>query len=1101
MEEMMAAQRNSLDALGRELSKAISPLETFLSSPEEARALLNLLGWELPPGVDDIGLTVTIGAVIDQLRVIERSTPEEQRDPAVMGHRYAELLAKVAKLVADIRAAADALSNALSSDYLNATKINERFAPRLLDYLVIRYMEEEHYRLYSLLVLIGIFHIEAKGAKPEIFQVEHVEHTVMYDRVGMLLSDPGGLANEAYGWGTADLDTAALLVNFARLLQAFGAELRPGPMSRSVEESLAGRSLPEADTQPMPRVVIDLIRGLGLDPLTVGLSVFGLRASGAGGTDGGIGLAPYVAGAAELVFPLSASGQAQLELEGSVASELGLALLVRPGGQFELKTFGSAVADIKVGLRVRWLPAPDQDRIVLVAAEGVGIDAADAFVELIGSPGGVELAVGISDGAISVRPSGDGFLSNVLPPEGLAAPFDLVLGWSSSGGLRMRGGAGLEATVQVSAQLGPLLIDSVYVGFRVAGSGLRVTVATSPSFSLGPFAAAVSRVGARLELSFPPKGGNLGPMQLDLGFNPPIGVGLAIDTPAVRGGGFLELDYDAGRYSGVFELTIVSTVSVKAIAIISTKLPDGQPGFALLILITAEGFTPIQLGLGFSLTGIGGLLALNRTINVDAVRNGLRDGVLDSILFVKNPVKNAPRIISTLNQVFPIASGRLMIGPLAEISWGARPLVKIRLALLLDIPQPVKVVLLAQLRMVLPDEKNPVVELNVDAVGVLDFGRCELALDASIHHSRLLKFALSGDMALRLNWGKEPSFLISVGGFHPKYPPPQGLRPLERLTLTLSDSENPRIRFETYLALTSNSIQMGARVSVYAEAGGFGVDGGGSFDALIQWAPFSLEISFQAWVRVFSPIGTLAGIRLALAVTGPDPWHVAGVAELTVLFVTVQVSVDFRLGEAGSQPDPVESVDVGGQIWAELRRPASWQPVLPPGIGPGVTLAEPISPEGGATTALVVHPLATVTGRQRVAPLDRPIARVGAARPTAGVRTYPLTVTVASGVRVDPVKDLFAPAQYADLADDAKLTAPAFAPMQAGAVISGAVAARHPEHGIAASDLMLETLDVTQLETDPVGSTPIPPIAPNGRQPNELRDAARLAGAQAGLIS
>ena len=494
----------SLDVLGRELAKAVAPLESLLSSPEEARALLNVLGWDLPPGVDDIGLSIDVGAVIDQLQVIERSTPDERKEPAVMAARYGELLAKVARLVADIRAAAAALSNALSADYLNATRIHEQLAPRLLDYLIIRYAEEEHYRVYSLLVLIGIFHVEAKQADATIFQVEHVQRSLMYGRIGKLLSDPGGLAAEAYGWGTADLDSAALLINVAQLLQAFGATLRPGPLSRRVEESLLGRAVPEADTQPMPRVVIDLIRGLGLDPLTVGLSVFGLRPTGAGGADGGIGVAPFVAGTAELVFPLSASGEAQLELEGSVASELGVALLARPRGKFEFKSLGPPLsADIKVALRLRWLPPPGQDRIVLLAAEGVGVNAADAFVEFVASPNGIELAVGISDGAVGVEPSGDGFLAHILPPDGLTAQFDLVLGWSNSGGLRLHGGAGLETTIQVGTQLGPLLIESVYVGFHVAGSGISLVAATSPSLALGPFAAAVQpcRRTARCQLS------------------------------------------------------------------------------------------------------------------------------------------------------------------------------------------------------------------------------------------------------------------------------------------------------------------------------------------------------------------------------------------------------------------------------------------------------------------------------------------------------------------------------------------------------------------------------------------------------------------------
>ena len=135
---------------------------------------------------------------------------------------------------------------------------------------------------------------------------------------------------------------------------------------------------------------------------------------------------------------------------------------------------------------------------------------------------------------------------------------------------------------------------------------------------------------------------------------------------------FLVFDDAAGRYAGVFELTIAGVVSVKAIGLITTKMPDGGPGFALLILITAEGFAPgCPIGMGFTLTGIGGLIALNRTVgDADKVRGGLRDGVLDSIMFVKDPVKNADRVLQTLDTVFPLAADRLVIGPLVEIELG-----------------------------------------------------------------------------------------------------------------------------------------------------------------------------------------------------------------------------------------------------------------------------------------------------------------------------------------------------------------------------------------------------------------------------------------------
>ena len=168
--------------------------------------------------------------------------------------------------------------------------------------------------------------------------------------------------------------------------------------------------------------------------------------------------------------------------------------------------------------------------------------------------------------------------------------------------------------------------------------------------------------------------------------------------------------------------------------------------------------------------------------------------MLDSVLFVNDPVRNADRDLATLDRVFPLAPDRLLIGPLAEISWGSPPLVKIRMALLLEVPQPVRVVLLAALSVVLPRPDDPVVELHVDAIGVLDLAKGELALDASLHDSRILSYPLTGDMALRLNWGEQPTFVMSVGGFHPRFPAPAGLRPLDRLALTLTDGENPRVR-------------------------------------------------------------------------------------------------------------------------------------------------------------------------------------------------------------------------------------------------------------------------------------------------------------------
>ena len=699
----------------------------------------------------------------------------------------------------------------------------------------------------------------------------------------------------------------------------------------------------------------------------------------------------------------------------------------------------------------------------LGAAQGPRLQVDTAQVEIdsdTSRPGVVRITGQLAIRLVAQRGQDDGFLSAVMPAQPVEVSGQLKLTWDPVTGLRVTGGAALSVDLPLGTAVGPLNLQLLHLSLQVSDAAAKFAAGLDFGVGLGPFQAAIAGLGLQLESFASPGGGALGGLEVKPSVKPPTGVGLAIQSPAVSGGGFLLFDLDAGQYAGVFELTIVGTVSVKAIAIITTKMPDGSPGFALLILITAEGFTPIQLGLGFSLTGIGGLLALNHTVDADAVRGGLSSGVLDSVLFVKDPVKNAPRVISTLNHVFPLAADRLLIGPLAEISWGTPPLVKIRLALLLEVPQPIRVILLAALSMMLPTPQDAVVEIHVDSIGVLDFGQRELALDASLHDSRILQFTLTGDMALRLNWGDEPAFLVSIGGFHPKFTPPKGLRPLNRLALTLSSGDNPRVRFEAYLALTSNTIQMGARVDVHAEEGGFALDGGGSFDALIQWSPFSLDVAFAAWAKITSGGSTLLAASIALEVTGPRPWHLTGQASVQVLAFTATVGVDLTIGAAPSTPEVIETMDVAAEIWAQLSDPARWAATLPVTATPGVTLAG--LPVASDTAPLVAHPLATVSVREQIAPLGTPIERVGGRLPVGGTRSYTVSVSAPAGVAAGTVTELFAPGQYASLPDDARLAGPSFAPMTGGVSLTPQTAAAAGP--VLSCDLAVRTLDVTSLD-------------------------------------
>jgi hypothetical protein len=1036
------AQRDALEALATHLVDALRPLDEALRDEESFRSLMYSLGWDahgLPPSY------VTVADAVVQAAFALAELAD--------GPDTAEVL-EVIEAAGQVYTTLGALDEAPAG--IDPAEFLPEIADRLLEYLLARYLATYAPRWFALLELLGVVALEdhePAGARPGFTRLRFD-----WAAIPAVLADPGSIPGRVFAWGTPDLVTTALFEPLEELASGLGLLTSTDTLSDDDAAVLQDGSAERPARTAFTVTLFDFPTPSG-EAADVGLLVAELPAEGT--APPGIVVRPAVPESVAAEVAIGGGWSFRVRAGTDLADQF--ALVIRPGelavrypgkpGQ-PLPSAGAGLSLVYATTTPRiLLGRPDATRLELTAIEvGAAVDLRAGQLELTALAGVEGLAAVLSTGG------SDGFLGSVLGGGERRLEVPLRLRWSSRHGVEFLTSAGFEMTLHPDLDAGVLRIDKLDLGLRLSvdgAPGLQLRVAAAISGALGPFSFTVDRLGIELPVRLTP--GNAGPFDLQMRPLWPTGIGLAIETPAVSGGGFLLLDPEAGRYVGVFELTLIETVSVKAIAIIDTKLPGGDPAFALLIMITADGFTPIQLGMGFSLTGIGGLLALNRTVDAGAVRGGLSDGVLDSVLFVKDPVRNANKVISTLDRVFPIAPDRLVIGPLAEISWGSPPLVKLRIALLLEIPQPIRAVLLAALSVALPREKDAIVELHVDAIGVLDLGRGELSLDASLHHSRLLKFALTGDMALRLNWGRDPAFVLSVGGFHPKFAPPRGLRPLNRLALTLTGGDNPMVRFETYLAVTSNTIQMGARVTVYAALGGFGIDGGGSFDALIQWSPFALDVAFAAWVRVFGPSGTLLAISVSVNVTGPTPWHITGSASIKLLFFSISVGIDLTVGETAA-PQPVETVDVAGLLWEQVTDQGSWDAVLPADVTPAVTLAPP----GTEAAPLVAHPLAVIGVRQRVVPLGPAISRIGAAVPTEGTRSYQLDVAGPHGVATEELNDLFALGQYTEVSDDARLAAPSFQPLAAGVRLrAGTASTLGP---VLSCDLAVETLDVTDLE-------------------------------------
>jgi hypothetical protein len=538
-------------------------------------------------------------------------------------------------------------------------------------------------------------------------------------------------------------------------------------------------------------------------------------------------------------------------------------------------------------------------------------------------------------------------------------------------------------------------------------------------------------------LNFPASGGNLGVADLAFAFKPPTGLGVSLDGHGVvTGGGFLQ--YDAGRqqYAGILQLSLHDRLTLTALGLLTTRMPDGRSGYSLLIFITADGFEPIPLGFGFQLVAIGGLVGVNRTFDQGALTAGLKNDTLGQLLFPRDPVANAPALLAALGSAFPVERGSYLLGLLARITWFTPTLVQLDLALALKLGGATELLLLGRVSALLPTLDNDLLRLTMDAIGVLNFDAGTLAAKAVLVNSRLAhQFPITGGAALQAQWGSGgqsgngANFVLAVGGFNPRYLPPPGFPDLPRVAIALCSGNNPRLLCEGYFALTSNTIQFGSRVSLYAEAAGFRVTGDLGFDVLVQPLPFQFIADFHAAVQLKWKSYNLAKVALSGTLAGPLPLRLRAKATIEVLFFSVSMQLDMTLNPAAAlQATTVAPVALEGLVAAALGTAANWRTAA--GAAHGVALRR-----AGAAAAL--DPLGQLIVEQAVAPLNatRPVTTYGGA-PITGASQFAVTGTLKDNDVVGtPVQGAFAPARYFTLSDDQKLVAPSFETLDAGIVL------------------------------------------------------------------
>lgn len=1012
----MGGKAGTLETVAQQLGLALQPLQGQLTSGNIVPFLAGL-GLQFPPQLLTANFNNALNAAAAAAGALPATLGQLATD--ITNDNEAGIVADGLKLIQEIAELISALpqigtemqnvSGALPG--LNAAEVTafaQALPANILGYALIRYVEGAQPGVVAIANLLGLVDYAPNvGAPGDATHPPFVRRALQLSNVGKVLKSPASQLQTLFQWGAPGFDGTQLipalsasfgLLGFDSFLPTSGPPISMSPALLDVKVNSA--------TNP-PGLLATL-----KDDLPAGFN---------------------------LTLPLSPTTSVQMQVNGTFAAGL-TATLVPPSNVNLKPPTGALNGLLQMNLVTK---GPDADHpILLIGQTGASRLQTDSFTF------GAGLSVNWDSGAgsavaqpqVQIQVTGgkavidtsqaDGFLQTVLSGVHVEAGFDFKIVWAIDTGMHFDGGAQVELDLPLHLDLGPVTIPTLYLVFGADDAGIPLEISVALGLTLGPISASVDRVGLQGLMSFPDHDGNLGPANLSLGFKPPTGLGLSLDAGVIAGGGYISFDQAKGLYAGVLDAALLDVVQIKIVGVLDTKMPDGSNGFALLLIITFD-FPPIQLSFGFTLTGVGGLVGINRTSSKDALHAGFLAHSLDSVMFPSDPIKNAPQIISNVRSFFPAASDRYIFGPMLQLGWGTPTLITLSLGVILEVPDPIRILILGLVDAGLPDADIPLIELHIDVLGLVDFGAKTLSIDGSMYNSHVLIYSMQGDLALRLFWGANPNFVFSLGGFNPHFNTAGlDIPPMHRCSVSIGDGDNPRISANNYFAITSNSLQFGANVEAYAAAGGFAIHGYIGFDLIIIVSPFSFEFDFSAGFDASYDGATLFGLHVNGIVSGPRPWHIHGDAEIDVFIFSVSASISLTWGD--DTPVVLPQRPVLPDLLPALQDPQNWSAALPDGATQAVSFA---APKPGPGT-LLVHPMGTLSVREKVVPLDLPITRYGSAAPSDG-NLFSISQVQINGQTdsIQPFTDYFAAGQFLTLSDADKLSRPAFEPYDAGVTI------------------------------------------------------------------
>jgi len=524
-----------------------------------------------------------------------------------------------------------------------------------------------------------------------------------------------------------------------------------------------------------------------------------------------------------------------------------------------------------------------------------------------------KLSIPLGTGSDGGNPVAQKMLSQAEEPnaagddEQLAAGFDLEIEVTTSG-FEVHVGLGDPPWwIPVQRSFGPLYVDQFGLVVEDLDSSIdTIGVLFDGGLELAGLAVGVDDLGILYHLD---------DKKLELAL---AGLAIAYDGGGLRLSGGLRKH--GADYLGMLQLQFseYGLTAVGGWGEHPAGAPQGQRYTALFVfgVLTA----PLGGPPPFFVTAIGAGFGVNRRLVLPArIEDVPTFPLVDAMRSDSTLAQNPMGALNKLAETFPPHRGTFWFA--AGVRFTSFVLVESVAVLGVEVGDGLEVSVLGLSQMVLPDPSLPMASVELALRARFSTREGVLAIQAQLTDNSWLiseSCRLTGGFAFVV-WFRTGQFVLTLGGYHPRFPKPADFPDVPRLGFHWLVSSTITIKGGLYFALTSSAVMVGGSLEAsYRTSWAWAAFEMGAH-ALIMWDPFHYD--FEVYIRVSAgvriricvpllgcaTIGFSFSIGARVHILGPK---FRGTAELDLDVVTITVG----FGASGdTNPDQ-------GLEWDEFRR-------------------------------------------------------------------------------------------------------------------------------------------------------------------------------------